>query len=345
MSNSEIISSTGRLGLEKRTFARYYFNQHKSLNFSEISRLKMLGEKAIKKQREKHTRAVGRFILKESDVQKLLENQFPIEAIVPTEIIHEKERLFMVLGAINHPSRQKIHDNYQVIQEEMQKEQKMFLPLGRRVQLLREQGFTFLSTIPNHYEKSLLGLWQETFGWDQQSISALSSRIAESKKIPQARRDIWVSLLINPDDELVAAAMAERLDFHIYGKNICIVESTEWKRSDAFQHQKGLMIATLGFLHANILEDLHSLDSPPLLIAETNVMSRSDRAGRGAGLILANTTFRDYTIPQYLVQNVEVRDGYTPEGLRDFFMMYLPPENRDMFYNEDQRNLILQYSV
>ncbi len=139
--------------------------------------------------------------------------------------------------------------------------------------------------------------------------------------------------------------MAERLDFPIYNKNICIVESTEWKRSDSFHHKTGLMIATLGFLHANILQDLDGLDYPPLLIAETNVMSRSDREGRGAGLVLANTTFGNYTIPQYLVQNVEVRDGYLPEGLRDFFMMYLPPENRDLLYNGDQREVILQSSI
>ncbi len=85
----------------------------------------------------------------------------------------------MVLGAINHPSRQKIHSNYKSIQEEMQKEQKISLPLTHSIQSLREQGFKFLATIPSHYEHSLLALWQETFGWDQPSISALSSRIAE----------------------------------------------------------------------------------------------------------------------------------------------------------------------
>ncbi len=50
MNNPEIVSSTGRLGLERRTFGRYYFNHHKPLDFLGIQRLKILGEKAIEKK-------------------------------------------------------------------------------------------------------------------------------------------------------------------------------------------------------------------------------------------------------------------------------------------------------
>ncbi|HEX7042158.1 MAG TPA: hypothetical protein VF189_02820, partial [Patescibacteria group bacterium] len=62
-----------------------------------------------------------------------------------------------------------------------------------------------------------------------------------------------------------------------------------------------------------------------LIFGECNVNSRSYRAGQKSGMIMPHSN--DYNIPQILVQNVVVKDGKKPRGLRDFVFMVLPKES------------------
>ncbi len=59
--------------------------------------------------------------------------------------------------------------------------------------------------------------------------------------------------------------------------------------------------------------------------------------GQKVGMVIPQGRIGDYSVPQILVQNVQVDDGKKPRGLRDFAFMYLPKEN----YPVDQARRIL----
>jgi hypothetical protein len=85
--------------------------------------------------------------------------------------------------------------------------------------------------------------------------------------------------------------------------------------------QHGLMGSNLWKINNQVLDDLQIENGrSPLIFAECNFMTRADKAGQRAGFRIPPRSYA----AQIVVQNVMVRDGHKPVGLRDFTFLSLP---------------------
>lgn len=205
--------------------------------------------------------------------------------------------------------------------------------ISHRVRSVVEQGYSFVDLIQADQLDQMHTLWSDTFGWNHQELDGLRKKLEANKYKDPAQRDIWFAA-IRHNGAIISAAMAERLGLPTACGQLDLVESTEWRTKDGYTGN-GLMTATLAMLNAKILSDFQ--DNPnglPLIYAECNFQSRSDRAGYGVGFRVP----RRIHSSQILVQNVLVRDGQpVAEGrLRDFTFMYLPAEAIRNHYSPSQ---------
>ncbi|MEK7532952.1 MAG: hypothetical protein AAB542_00805 [Patescibacteria group bacterium] len=346
--------STGGSGLDRRTFNRWYDNYRFGIVHSlhGLERFALRGQQAIERQTETHDRSVGRFLVGNNLLQQAIasEKVAPfIEVVVPTELTVNngsgRERVWMMMGAVNHPRRQSpftvdtiVRDVDRSVQHTEYNRPKT--PL-ERIRKLRSQGYLFIRDIPKGREDELLRLWETTFDWTREGIDGLQSRLQRERSLAPAHRGAWFTGLINSrNNELVAAATAERLDIPVGdGRILPLVESTEWRRSDNAA-RGGLMAGAVSHLHGQVLQDLETYN--PLIVAEANYWSEAHNVGLAAGMVVPSRNMFGRKIPQTLMQNVRVGDGKIPDGLRDFTMMYLPPMGRRSLYNRASRAAILQ---
>jgi hypothetical protein len=208
-----------------------------------------------------------------------------------------------------------------------------------QVQSARARGYRFVHAIQNSHVQAIHALWGSTFGWSAEGVHERGITVSGQRHLNPENRSSWFSGLVNARGELVAAAVAERLDMHAGYKNepLALVESSEWRRRDDLT-EHGLMAATVSYLHAQVLRDLPN----PLIFAETNFRTNAHRVGFGAGMEVPKRTMFGMTVPQILVQNVEVGDGQSPVGLRDFTMLYVPRLNIDRLYSPVLRQDMLR---
>lgn len=205
------------------------------------------------------------------------------------------------------------------------------IPPLERVQSAVEQGFSFTDQISEEEVDQIQALWGETFGWERNQVDNLRKRLGD--------KDVWFAA-VKHEETIISAAMAERLMISAARGQLDLVESTEWRTRNGHEG-KGLMTATVAILNAQILSDLQRYSNGlPLIYAECNFQSRSDRVGYGAGFRIPDRTGAS----QILVQNVLVRDGQPIEDdrLRDFTFMYLPREMINKYYDPRQTEAIMQ---
>lgn len=343
--------STGGLGSQLRSESRRYVNYPygvvKDLNY--LQRFVRLGHETISRGRQGVTRAVMRVLLPENILHRVVEMpslMSLLESAVPTshtDRFSGGNRIWMVMGAINHPDRRPLHSVDQMIRDIDAMKQVIQvssqLP-ANRVQNLREEGYQFIDSFSPERIAELMNLWGNTFQWDEDGIVKFRENIWRMRGMRPSQRGFWFSGIIEPrSNVLVAVAQGERLDMPISdGRSIPIVESTEWRRSDSTSRH-GLAAAAVVHLNAQILSDLGS--QYPLIIAETNYSSRAHAVGFAARMEVPPRNIGNTSVQQVLIQNVCVGDGYQPEGRRDFTMMYIPPENTALYYSQQQREQIL----
>lgn len=223
--------------------------------------------------------------------------------------------------------------------DETRNQKTEIIPPLKRVQSVVDQGYTFTNQISEDQVDQIHALWDETFGWKKHEVDNLRKRLIKSINNSSSQRDVWFSA-IKDNRTIISVAMAERLSIPAAKGRLDLVESTEWRTKD--EHTgNGLMTATLTVLNAQIISDFrHGMNCSPLIYAECNFQSRSDRAGNRAGFLIPNRT----DAPQILEQNVLVRDGKPIEEgkLRDFTFMYLPAETIRSHYNPAQINSIME---
>lgn len=329
-----IFSSTGRLGVSRRPFDRLYVNATRySDNPTEVEQnFRRLAE-VKKRYPNKISRSIFRGLVNRDVLHHLSDNGLKsyLEVVLPVEEF-TGDNSWLVYIADNRTGRELIVPPDIMIQETNILRREITPPF-ERIQSVAEQGYSFLNHIPEERIDQVYGLWGNTFGWERDEIDNLRRRLLESKNIPPSQRDVWFSAL-RDDGTIISVAMAERLTVPSVQGRLDLIESTEWRTRDEYAG-RGLMTATLAVLNAQILSDLcDSSDSLPLIYAECNFQSRSDRAGHGAGFRVPDRT-GGYTAPQILTQNVLVRDGQPIEEgkLRDFTFMYLPVEVIQDYYN------------
>lgn len=346
--------SVGGLGLQRRTNNRWYDNYRFGIvrSLFGLERFAWRGQQAVEYQTVTHDRAVGRFLVGDGLLRQALASEYVapfIEAVVPTELTTPngsgREPVWMLMGAINHPRRRSqfsvdtiVHDVDRSVQH--RENDPPQTPL-ERIRNLRSRGYSFIHDIPEGRENELLQLWEKTFDWNWEGIKNLQTLLQKGRILAPENRGVWFTGLINcRTNELVAVATAERLDMPVGdGRILPIVESTEWRRSDTAEHG-GLMAGTVAHLHGQILEDLEIHN--PLIVAETNYWSDAHNVGLAAGMALSPRELSGGSVPQVLMQNVRVGDGKEPDGLRDFTMMYLPPDVRNLLYDRASRAAMLQ---
>lgn len=337
----EICSSTGKLGTSKRSYDRLYSNSRR--HFSDLAEVKAeIGRITEIAKQCPHliTRSVFRASVNDEVIQHIANNGIhsSLEVALPIKEF-TNDNSWLIYIAKNEPERKQIVPHEIMIKETNIQKKENVSPV-EKVQSITQQGYTFANHICEDQVDQVHVLWGETFGWRHYEIDNLRKRLITDNNNPSSQKSVWFSA-VKDNDTIISAAMAERLTIpSAQGKLLDLVESTEWRTRDKYTGN-GLMTATLAVLNAQILSDLQ--DSPkglPLIYAECNFQSRSDRAGHGAGFRIPERTYA----PQHLVQNVFVRDGQpiSEDKLRDFTFMYLPVETIRNHYNPAQINSITQ---
>lgn len=176
-----------------------------------------------------------------------------------------------------------------------------------------------IRTAPNSEDADQLGqaMWCPGFGWSDEEVDAIIERLQTEQELPPDKRQLFFAGLYS-GGLLVGAAMAETLNLPTPHGKLPLVENTEWYMQESHRG-KGLMAGVLAALNAQIVRTFFARGEQPLVYAECNFTSRSDRAGYAAGFRIP-PRFANQT----LMQHVAVNDGIKPTGLRDFSFMYLP---------------------
>lgn len=342
-----IFSSTGFLGVSRRPDAsgrrmRLYVNGRFSDDPEEVQRsLERLF--AIGDRHSQIGRSVFRGIVSQGVVEHILSNGLHnrVEVALPLTGFTD-DSSWLIYMAQNRPGRDQIVPTDVMIRE-TENQREVITPLVERVRKVLGRGYAFIDFIPENRVDQVHALWGETFGWERHEVDNLRRRLDANRYQEPFCRDVWFSA-IRDNGNIISVAMAERLQIPASNGGLDLVESTEWRTRDNYAGN-GLMTATLVALNAQILTDLQSNPNGlPLIYAECNFQSRSDRAGHGAGFHIPDRTNEGYPAPQILVQNVLVRDGQPVEEgkLRDFTFMYLPVEVIQTQYNPMQTKAIMQ---
>lgn len=327
--NAEILTSTGALGISHRDHDRYYLNSPWGVlaNEQDLERLAHFGQRAIDAGRNSVTRCVARCLVSSSTIENIATSEVLrplIEAVVPVPFAFSGQEVWMVMFGQNHRLRQPLASMETMVAATVDRP-KSQSSVADRIQSLQAQGFSFLTTISGEQFSSVYTLWHETFGWESAQVTGLQGQLVAQRELPRSYRSVWFSGIVAPqNNELVALAMAERLDMPIGdGRSLSVVESTEWRTKNGWEG-RGIMAGAVTHLHNQVLFDLADLPTPPLVIAEANFMTRADLVGRSVGMRIAQRHIGALFVPQVLRQNIPVVDGKNPPELRDFIFMYQP---------------------
>ncbi len=340
MSESEIFSSTGTLGTSERQAGRLYHNAETSSHDASLV-FQVFGElvRAIG-DRPDLGRAVFRGTVSDRAMQELRIDQNLEVALPLKEFGHTG---WLVYLSRNDSSRTSPTPAEQIRQET---ELPTYKPSTRlphqRVEQVIADGDEIRTTLDAQDYDALHELWGPTFGWTRDhtkdEIAALAERVRREETVAEPERTVWFAATYS-GKVLVSAAMAERLTIPGPNGPLDIVENTEWctRRGDQYR-DCGYMAATVAAVNGQVLHSLrNSPNGHPLIYAECNFTSRSDRVGHAVGLRIPSR----YYARQILAQNVTLDDGVEPAGLRDFSFMYLPRHLQESHYGEAQRARIM----
>lgn len=330
----QILSSTGDLGLSRRSYDRLYINATEFVEKPEVFQASAVRvDKMVK--RGKFPRTVFRGVVSDN-VMMHINNGWSdyLEVAMPLGEFTGDNSWFVSL-AHNVNGRDPIVDKDTMITETSSQKEKIISPLARILDLVN-QGFSFSGRIDDSDIGQIYALWGPTFGWDQKKgeVEALQHRLAAGWLIDPAQRNVWQSTIKDENGTIAGLGTAELLSRPEKNGKIDIIESTEWRVHPRYKG-KGIMPATIAMLNAQILSDLqYSPNNGPLIYAECNFASRADRVGNAA---LFRVPDRKYA-SQILSQNVAVGDGLNlGNSLRDFTFMYLGQPMIDAYYSSADR--------
>lgn len=344
--------STGGLGFAYRSYERAYLNYPGVVHDAGvITRLGRIGRQIVDRGRRGVTRAVVRAVVPERVLGDVLENPETaglVEGAVPTAFVSQtngtsSEPLWMILAAINHRDRTPLYPVPEMIGQ-VDEGKRIPMQPEQRIAQLRHEGYRFIDTIPPERIDEMQELWGDSFEWQRVGIAELSASLSAAHSLQPRGRGVWFSGIVEPGtNRLAAVATAERLDIPLHdGQTLPIVESTEWRRSDRVRRH-GLAAAAVVHLNAQVLEDLSGCS--PKIIAETNFRTRADRVGFAAGMDVPLRQFRGRFLPQMLIQNVRVGDGFESDRKRDFTLMHISDESVQTLFSPASRHAVLKGGI
>lgn len=342
---SQIVTSTGELGLNERSYDRLYWNWPNGI-ISDVSVLERAFRRmVVAGELRGKTRNIFRAPVDQKVMQGVLNsslrNYIEVAFPLPKEI--SQDGIWLLSVAKNQPSRQSLVPVDVIVYATSHYENSL-VSINERLQSVMSQGFVIQNRIFPHQIEQVFDLWRETFGWTKEEVVKLSEQLDIENSLEPFTRSVWFTAL-EKEGEVITAAMAERLSLPLaQEQRVELVESTEWRTKPGWERQ-GLMTATVAHLNCQILCNLnHNRQIHPLIFAETNFNSRSDLAASGAGMVVPKRQMPvdSFMIPQVLVQNVEVGDGRGAKGLRDFIYVYLPQDAINNFYPQREVEDVLQ---
>lgn len=345
MSNSEIFSSTGELGAQIRQNERWYINEGFSDDSDDIGVTFETGLEQLTRNPTNISRVVFRSLVGEQARAAILQSDLKRDIEVLLPIATGQYLLYLARNAPHREGGGSIDELVQQTHPGSYKSGDMLL--ADHITHATDSGYQWQGDFSADEVPAVLDLWGPTFGWDKSEVTNLRARLEQEAEAAPEDRSVWVSFAQH-NDELVAAAMAERLDLPGKDGPTALVESTEWRVRADYQRRNNpnaprLMVATLALLNAQVI---HSIGSERTSIfAECNLRSRADRAGRGAGFRAPERQVEDQIIiPQILRNNVEVDDGLaTPgEALPHFLFQHIPPHVVERDYAQPDIRTMLE---
>lgn len=330
----EILTSAGNLGIEPRTYNRLYWNWEQEPVSTSGQLTSNIRQLIMRAESEGKTRVVFKGLVSQPVVEGLTREPNGIvrnlEVALP---ISNGEEWFFMFGR-NSPQRKSLVPIDEIVKETSLYERDP-QPISERLAKLLSQGYVLRDSFDREEAEQVFSLWGKTFEWTFDQVMNLSSILMKEQGLPAGERSAWFSG-VEHDGLFVSISTAERLRLKTQNGHQDIVESTEWKTREGFEN-RGLLTSAITYLNAQILHALPEC----LIVAECNFKSRSDRAAHGAGFIVPERQVGNIVVPQILVQNVAVYDGYEPVGLRDFTFMYVPRDNRERFYQSSETSRIM----
>jgi hypothetical protein len=333
----------GVLGLTHRSYERIYYNGFETLR--SVDNLVHDVAPWAEMQVQDGTgvrRVVVRLLMRSHQLSEVLERSEVLsrnlEVSIPVGESGESQIVMAMWGINNHDER--TNDPIEAMQRDTTYCDDANANLAERTLNLRALGYRFTDSLEEIDTEEIFSLWHPIFDWSRQDIDSLRERVNGQQGIISTDRSVWFSAVQN-EDRVVSLAMAERLDLPLgNGESVPIIESTEWCVRNGWYGQ-GLGVGAVSFVQVQVVRDLRGLSHPPVILAETNFTSRADRIGHQTGMIVGSRVFEGHAVTQILQQNVAVGDGLRPERLRDFTMMYIPPEHLTSFYSQAQCELII----
>jgi hypothetical protein len=295
------------------------------------------------KRAERTSRVIARGLVRDQDFRQVMvdsELVSRLEVAVDVSDFMGGDKNWFSYIAKNKPERSEACYRDRMLDETSNYRYENVTSPEERIKLAEnEMGGAFIDQFDESQTAELLSLWQGTFGWSALEVDNLRKRIGADKvKESPSERNVWFSGIMI-DGKIVTASMAERLQIPgPDGKTLDLVESTEWI-TEAAHRGKHLMTATIDMLNMQVLRDLRDDGNSriPLIYAECNFQSRSDRVAHGSGFRIPERSVDGVLIPQILAQNVGVQDGVSDCGpLRDFTFLYLPIDMITGYYKPDQ---------
>ncbi len=304
---SQIFSSTGSLGTSERQDGRLYHNAE--VFYEEPAALadiyRQLGQQAA--DIPSISRVVCRAVVSHNTLDDLINSELGSQLEVALSLDEYGHDGWLVYLSQNAAHRLPLVEVSEMVER-----------TSGRLEVTGDREGVLLSTISDDLVTPLHGLWSETFGWSMDEIQSLQRRLQTQEDLSPEQRSVWFRGLTLEDHGLASAAMAERIDLPGPTGEVTLIESTEWRSLS-----RGLMPTVLRSLNRQLAVDSSGYSQLPIVYAECNYTSRSDKAGQRAGFKIPP---RDRA-PQILVQNVTVNDGMLASGVRDFTFMHLPAIN------------------
>lgn len=324
--SEEIFSSTGSLGREVRQDNRLYEN-------GDLYAMRpiVLAERFLdlredpRSQTENVTRWILRGVVNDETMSEIQADRYGLrqhlEVAMPLAELGRPG--WLIYLAHNEDNRQTTLVPLDEMLAETASYQQSEQSPAQHVEDMVDRGFE-IRTVPNSNDIPRLGeaMWGPGFGWEDKEINAFIARLhVEHKQDPPFFAGLYAGGL------LVGAAEAETLRLPTPHSDLLLVESTEWYMHEDYRGQR-LMPAVIAALNAQAIRYYAGRGEQPLIHAECNFASRSDRAGHASGFRIPPRHYAN----QILSQHVTVDDGVLPKGLRDFTFVYLP---QAIFYAEN----------
>lgn len=333
--SKEIVTSTGTLGAERRSFERWAINARE---FSDApAHVGQFADRfaavAAQKEQEGLTRTTFRGLVSAEVMDAIVTQgkQNHLEVAFPVREFTGGDEWF-IHAAKNAPGRTILTPVDQMIAETENDKVCTQSPL-EKVDAVKKKGYKIVDSFSESDIDKVHGLWENTFGWTREEVDNLRHRIDAGRNVQPEERDVWFNGIRNTNGELISIAMAEKLTIPgADGKEMDTVEVTELSVDPAHEGQ-GFMSANVAVLNAQILDD-YADRSLPLIYAECNFQSRAEHSAHRAGMRIPE---REYS-PQILQQNVGIGDGAPVDSLyRDFQFLYLPRDMVDVHYTSEIR--------